>query len=101
MGQQEDGFNILTRFVIVEKHINCKYYTPRFDLSGNKIPIFDIWSSGIYVHPGIYTREIDITLPEVKLISYDLVASPGFSFRIETEKTLSLSDGYEKYTDTS
>jgi len=71
--------NIFTRFVIIEKYFGRRYYTPKFDCYGN-VPIW--WASPkMFVSPGIYTSEIDISL-----FSYDLVASPVF----ETEFQVSM-----------
>ena len=109
MDQLEDESNILTRFVIVEKYINHKYHTPVFDLQGNKISIYSStlsnwyssFSNRIFVSPGIYAKEFDIVTPEFELITYDLVASPGFDCKIHPKKILPLQNGQKKYRDTS
>jgi hypothetical protein len=108
MNPIEDDYSVLTRFVIVEKYINQKYYTPIFDLQGNVLSFSSIWSGGwgggMFVSPGIYTREgqIDCIISEKFESDYcELEERTEFNFAIKPEKTLSLQYGYEKYTDTS
>lgn len=115
--------NILTRFVIVEKHISIKYLTPRFNIFGEKISpyssFFQGFSSRIFISPGIYTIERDTTEFDSELLSniisehniiseqntilcYDLVASPAFNCFLCEEKTSSLfKEKNGKYRDTS
>lgn len=96
--------SVLTSFVIVEKCLeiyNTKYHTPNFDLNGNRITYSSFGSFPSFFRiPGIYAQEVDLALeiPEIELISYDLVSNLGFSCRIKAEKTLYLSN---EYTDTS
>lgn len=53
---------VFTRFIIIEKHINDRFYTPHFNQYGEIIRFKGSFANGrIFVSPGIYVREKDET----------------------------------------
>lgn len=89
---KEQRNNVQTRFVIVEKYIKCRYYTPNFDCNGNVIQLFSGWfSSGISV---VWNTACNDYASEIKLYD-DLIEYHAFKPKFEITKLLSLLHEYE------